>query len=219
MPLLENSLRGTPCPARGDGRIYRLQAYARDLAGNQVSLGKGITFTVNRFGSVYTLQERLRAILETGYMRQEEGIVITEYSVNPVDTRITILKDNQNWRELHMEYALPDSAKRKNSFSREQKTGDGRYAVLSDKVTSGNKKGWYVKRHYISGENFKEEGTYQITLDSVGYVMEGGVRKIIKETSSTLRALPSFLRWIRRRQSYRSEDWRKNFMRERHTPL
>ncbi len=172
--------------------IYRLQAYARDLAGNQVSLGKGITFTVNRFGSVYTLQERLRAILETGYMRQEEGIVITEYSVNPVDTRITILKDNQNWRELHMEYALPDSAKRKNSFSREQKTGDGRYAVLSDKVTSGNKKGWYVKRHYISGENFKEEGTYQITLDSVGYVMEGGVRKIIKETSSTLRGAPIF---------------------------
>ena len=172
--------------------IYRLQAYARDLAGNQVSLGKGITFTVNRFGSVYTLQERLWAILETGYMRQEEGIVITEYSVNPVDTRITILKDNQNWRELHMEYALPDSAKRKNSFSREQKTGDGRYAVLSDKVTSGNKKGWYVKRHYISGENFKEEGTYQITLDSVGYVMEGGVRKTIKETSSTLRGAPIF---------------------------
>ena len=75
----------------GTDGIYRLQAYARDLAGNQAALGEGITFTVNRYGSVYVLSDSLQDTIEKGYTKSDEGIVITEYSVNPVDTRVTLL--------------------------------------------------------------------------------------------------------------------------------
>lgn len=160
--------------------IYRLQVYARDLAGNQKTLEKGVVFCINRFGSVYVMQDRLKNILKKGYMREKEGIVITEYNVNPVDTRITILKDNQKWRELYIDGAG------------QKETKDGKYAVLVKKVSSGSKKGWYVKRHYLSEKNFVKEGTYQITLESSSYIVEKGEKKIIKETSSTLKEQPIY---------------------------
>ncbi len=160
--------------------IYRLQAYARDLAGNQKTLGDGIVFAVNRFGSVYVMHDALKNILKKGYMREKEGIVITEYSVNPADTRITILRDNQNWQELHLD-----------GFG-EKKTRDGKYAVITKKISSGDKKGWYVKRHYLSEKNFIKEGTYQITLDSKGYIIQNGKKRIIKETSSALKEQPIY---------------------------
>lgn len=189
-----------PYNEEADG-VYRLQAYAEDLAGNHSTLGKGIVFTVNRFGSVYVLQDGLETILKRGYMRKPEGIVITEYSVNPVDTRITILKDNQSWRELYLgdipsekesaqemtqRYHQP-AAKSKIESLWQRETRDGKYAVLTGKAVLGERSGWYVKRHFISERNFREEGTYQITLESSGYIMKNGKRNIIKETSSTLR--------------------------------
>ena len=44
-----------------------------------------------------------------------------------------------------------------------------------------------MKRHFVSERNFREEGNYQITFESSGYIMKNGKRNIIKETSSTLR--------------------------------
>lgn len=172
--------------------IYQLQAYARDLAGNQKTLGGGILFTINRFGSVYVLQDEFQETLKKGYMREQEGIVITEYSVGPVDTRVTILKDNQSWRELypevHQENVQQKDLRRKEVL--QQETRDGKYAVFTKKNSSGIRKGWYVKRHYISEKNFREEGTYQITLESSGYVVKNERKKVIKETSTALKGHP-----------------------------
>lgn len=212
----------------GADGIYRLQAYARDLAGNQAALGEGITFTVNRYGSVYVLSDSLQDTIEKGYTKSDEGIVITEYSVNPVDTRVTLLKDNQSLRELYPDKTPGAGGAPENqqsvrlgtaggtaqagqarisaggtaqagqagisadSTAQVGRTGAsaGGYSVLSDRVGSGSRTGWYVKRHYISGENFEEEGTYQITLESGAYVMRGGRKKMIRETSSSLRGVP-----------------------------
>ena len=251
----------------GADGIYRLQAYARDLAGNQAALGEGITFTVNRYGSVYVLSDSLQDTIEKGYTKSDEGIVITEYSVNPVDTRVTLLKDNQSLRELYPDKTPGAGGAPENQQSvrlgtaggtaqagqarisaggtaqagqagisaggtaqagqteisvggtaqagqarisadgtaqagRTRISADGTaqverteasaggYSVLSDRVGSGSRTGWYVKRHYISGENFEEEGTYQITLESGAYVMRGGRKKMIRETSSSLRGVP-----------------------------
>lgn len=225
----------------GADGIYRLQAYARDLAGNQAALGKGITFTVNRYGSVYVLSDSLQDTIEKGYTKSDEGIVITEYSVNPVDTRVTLLKDNQSLRELYPDKTpgaggVPENQQSVRlgtaggtaqagqagisaggtaqtgqagisadgtaqagqagiSAGGAPQTGQagisaGGYSVLSDRVGSGSRTGWYVKRHFISGENFEEEGTYQITLESGAYVMRGGRKKMIRETSSSLRGVP-----------------------------
>lgn len=172
--------------------IYQLQAYARDLAGNQKTLGEGILFTVNRFGSVYMFSDEFQEILKKGYMRKTKGIVITEYSVNPVDTRVTILKDNQSWRELYLEddheNVQQNHLQRKEVLQRE--TRDGKYGVLIKKNASGSRKGWYVKRHYISEKNFQEEGRYQITLESSSYVVKNGRKKLIRETSTALKKQP-----------------------------
>lgn len=190
-----------PHEEEADG-IYRLQAYARDLAGNQAALGEGITFTVNRYGSVYVLSDSLQDTIEKGYTKSDEGIVITEYSVNPVDTRVTLLKDNQSLRELYPDKTPGAGGAPENQQSVRLGTADGTaqvertgasaggYSVLSDRVGSGSRTGWYVKRHYISGENFEEEGTYQITLESGAYVMRGGRKKMIRETNSSLRGVP-----------------------------
>ena len=212
----------------GADGIYRLQAYARDLAGNQAALGKGITFTVNRYGSVYVLSDSLQDTIEKGYTKSDEEIVITEYSVNPVDTRVTLLKDNQSLRELYPDKTpgaggvpenqqsvrlgtaggtaqagqagisaggTPQTGQAGISADGTAQAGQagisaGGYSVLYDRVGSGSRTGWYVKRHYISGENFEEEGTYQITLESGAYVMRGGRKKMIRETSSSLRGVP-----------------------------
>lgn len=172
----------------GNDGIYRLQIDGKDMAGNWFSLKGGMIFRVNRFGSVYVFQETLQDVLQRGYTKTAQDVVITEYSVDPVDTRITILKDNQEWRELYLADSLPpDGWKQK-----QRKTGDGKYAVLSGKISEGSKKGWFVKRHFISADNFKKEGIYQVTLESTGYRIEKGKKKILKETSSTLKGKPVY---------------------------
>ena len=162
-----------PYTEAADG-VYRLQAYARDKAGNQTSLGDGITFTVNRFGAVYYYKKALEDIIEKGYMTKEEGLVITETSVNPLDSRIIILKDNQNRRELRVP-------------GEKYTVSDGRISTEEE-----GRKGWYIRRHYISAENFQEEGTYQITVQSGSYVEEGGKRRWVRETSNELKEMPIF---------------------------
>ena len=160
-----------PRTEAADG-VYRLQVYARDKAGNQASLGEGITFTVNRFGAVYYYKKALEDTIAAGYMKEEAGIVITEASVNALDSRIIILKDNQSRRELYA-------------------PGEG-YTVADGRISTEEegRKGWYVRRHYISAENFQEEGTYQITVQSGSYVEKDGRREWIRETSNELKGMP-----------------------------
>lgn len=195
--------------------IYRLQIYAKDMAGNSFSLDKDIVFQVNRFGSVYVFQENLQRILQKGYMKKAEDVVITEYSVNPVDTKITILKDNQNWRALYIESMVsPDTWRQK-----QRKTRDGKYAVLSERISTGSKKGWYVKRHYISAENFKEEGTYHLTLESSGYQIQEGKEKVVKETTSTLKGKPVYFTVDRTPPIVRIGGLEKQYYKEKTHPF
>lgn len=73
-------------------------------------------------------------------MREQKGIVITEYSVDPVDTRVTILKDNQSWRELYPE-VRQENVQQKDLRRKEvlqQETRDGKYAVFTKRILPGS---------------------------------------------------------------------------------
>lgn len=143
--------------------IYRLTAVAEDLAGNSCSLGKGVPFTINRFGAsfqIFQCKEGKREPLDKKYKRREGDIVIRETSVIPTDIRIRLLKDNQTREEI-----IPVSTPRQRK----------------------NKKGWSIREHRIDQRYFQEEGTYQITAYSSGYVIRQGRKNIIKETSNDLR--------------------------------
>lgn len=142
--------------------IYRLKAVAEDLAGNRSCLGTGIPFTINRFGAsfqVFQIENGKRKALNKQYRRKAEDIVITEASVIPTDMQIRLLKDNRSREEI-----IPISTRR-------QVEG---------------KKGWSVWEHRIEQRHFQEEGTYQITAYSTGYVFRQGRKDRIKESSNDL---------------------------------
>ncbi len=153
-----------PREKKADG-LYVLKVYAKDLAGNEISLGEGIPFSVNRFGISYRWGDRLRAVLETGYMREEEDLTLTETNVNALHTSIVLLKDNET--ETEPETLVRD---------------------LSE--TTEGKKGWCVREYTLKKENFTEEGTYQITVHSQGYGMKDGEEVPVHETTNELNRQP-----------------------------
>ena len=79
--------------------IYTLKVALRDLAGNEMT--KSITFSVNRFGSVYVFDESLKKIAGT-YVREEIDVKLTEVNIDSLehDTIRVTLDSNGNIREL-----------------------------------------------------------------------------------------------------------------------
>lgn len=127
---------------RDEDDLYTLTAVSRDLAGN-VSR-KSIRFSVNRFGSVYTLDEDAEKLVgENGryYTNQEQDIVVTETNV-----------DTLAFREI-------------------TKNRDGALQTLQEGVEytveqNGSEESWKQYTYRISADNFREEGRYVLTLYS-----------------------------------------------------
>ncbi len=122
--------------------LYRIKARAGDLAGN-VSEAE-LTFSVNRFGSVYELEEATALLAGPGgsrYASQEPDLVITEY--NP---------DFLNYYQV--------------TSSREGETVELKEGRDYQVERTGTRDTWKTYRYRIDKENFEKEGIYLVTLYS-----------------------------------------------------
>lgn len=125
--------------------LYQLTAKITDLAGNETE--ETVLFSVNRYGSVYVLDEATAGWLSTDpessytYINQEREIGVQEYNVDDIE-----------------EYGIAVNR-------------DGELAQLQEgtdfTVTrSGSDVQWKVYHYTMNAENFAEEGNYTVTLSS-----------------------------------------------------
>lgn len=152
--------------------IYRLKVFVKDLAGNCGSLGEGMVFFVDRFGASYQVGKKWESLTNKGYINKERDLVITEQSVIPVDTVVTIVRENQEQTAMFSDMG-----------EKEKKTW---YVVEEEKRKKNlnGKRGWIVRKHYIKKKNFEREGLYQVTLQSRGYTKKEGKKKWINRTNN-----------------------------------
>ena len=122
--------------------LYGLSVSAVDLAGNQTE--NTFHFSVNRFGSVYVLEEKTKKLAGTEgscYTNQAPELIITEYNADFLE-------------EQKVSYSL-----------------EGEETVLEpekDYTTevSGDADTWKCIRYRVFPENFQREGTYTLLLTS-----------------------------------------------------
>lgn len=122
--------------------LYTLQASVRDLAGNQSQAQ--ICFSVNRFGSVYTFDEKTEALAGpegSYYTNQEQDLVITETNVDTLEFREIICSRNGKVRTME----------------------EGKDYIAEEQEESS---GWKQYVYTIGKENFEEEGIYLVTIYS-----------------------------------------------------
>ena len=122
--------------------MYTLKASVQDLAGNRSE--EQISFSVNRFGSVYTFDEkteRLAGQQGVYFTKQEQELVITETNVDTLEFQEIVCNHNGQLRTL-------------------EEGVD--YTVKED----GGFPGWKQYTYTIGRKNFQEEGSYILTIYS-----------------------------------------------------
>lgn len=130
--------------------LYTLTAKAVDMAGNEKE--DSILFSVNRYGSVYVLDDDTKDWLSTKdytYINEEKEVGVVEYNVDTIkESQITVNRDG----EL-------TNLKAKEDY----------------KVTSAVTEAQWKENHYVlDAENFETEGNYFVifsTQDEAGNVM------------------------------------------------
>lgn len=124
--------------------LYKLQAKAVDKAGNETQ--KEIMFSVNRYGSVFILDNDTKDWLKTGdegytYIREEKEVGIREINVDAIESRsITVNRDG-------------DLANLKENAD---------FTVKN----SGSDAQWKEAHYVIAKNNFEEEGNYTVILNT-----------------------------------------------------
>ena len=132
--------------ADNDG-IYTLKVTMSDKAGNTEE--ETVTFTVNRFGSVYDFGEYLtKLVADGGSFEQKitEDIVLTEYNPDRLvadSLVIEITRDGKPVEDVKFEVT----------------------PVINDQVAIGES-GWFQYAYTINKENFVADGVYKIAISS-----------------------------------------------------
>ena len=119
--------------------IYTLTAKAVDMAGNETT--KTITFSVNRDGSTYIINDYTKSLLDKGFTNDPKDIVITEINVDTLEfVELSYTKDGQVVKlEEGKDYTVEVSG------------GDGE---------------WKQYTYTIKASAFAEEGEYSINIYS-----------------------------------------------------
>lgn len=119
--------------------IYTLTVHAADRAGNTGE--EKLTFSVNRFGSVYTMDESTERLMEKYYTNRIEDLTVTETNTDTLRHRkITCSRDGEIYDMK-----------------------EGKDYILEESGAPGN---WRVYTYRILKKNFEKDGTYCITIYS-----------------------------------------------------
>ncbi len=119
--------------------LYTLEVSVQDQAGNETM--ESVLFSVNRFGSVYVVDDKTKTLVDNFYTNQEQDVIITEVNVD-------ILQYSE------IDYSL-----------------DGDIVTLEkDKdytVTSKtDEASWKMYEYCIDKSNFEKEGSYVVSVYS-----------------------------------------------------
>ncbi len=119
--------------------LYTLSVNVMDKAGN--SFVQSVSFSVNRFGSTYTVADTTEKILGK-FISSEEDIVLTETNVDALhEIKITMFKDNMTKvMSPNKDYTIKEV---------------------------GGKNMWHQYIYTIRKDNFTEDGVYRLTVYSV----------------------------------------------------
>ena len=142
-----------PLEKRYDNR-YLLRISACDLAGNTLS-DVELSFCVDRFGARYQLEGETSDFLERYYNKEEQDILLTAYSLHPLETDIWVNYKKEDF------YLLDPGA-----YKEEVQVLTGRELCGDDEILPAAHKGWYQTTYRIAKEAFQEEGDYSIALRS-----------------------------------------------------
>lgn len=118
--------------------IYTLTATTTDAAGNVTT--ESITFSVNRFGSNYCFSKDSEKFLNSRYHKKGQDITIYEVNVDELKEHGITVNHNGTATKLT-----------KDMYTVEDVTGNGE---------------WKTYKYVIKAECFKDEGMYEITVDS-----------------------------------------------------
>lgn len=132
--------------------IYTLTAVYTDLAGNRSE--KSITFSINRFGSNFTFNQKTDLLLSQYYAKAGEDLVIYETNVDSLVKKAVTLGINGTARTLV--------------------EGED-YSVIESEAD-----GWKVFSYTVYAENFEEEGLYEIRItstDQAGNVQDNQLKE------------------------------------------
>lgn len=145
--------------------IYTLTVWIVDMAGNEAT--ETVTFTINRFGSVYEYGDYLVSLIRDGgqYITEKgnhdaavtEDLIITEYSAGRLlEGSVDIL------------------------ITRDGEAMDAGYTtdpVIINAETTVGDSGWYEYEYTIDASNFAEDGVYRIALVSRYTTADSGINE------------------------------------------
>jgi len=130
---------------RDNDGIYTLNVKIKDKAGNEEE--QQVTFSVNRFGSVYVFSDYMISLQGAYKQTIDEPIVITEYNADPlVSDSLKIEIDCDNTPKQDVEYTSSPE--------------------VNSSVKAGES-GWYEYSYTIESNNFQQDGGYEIKISSL----------------------------------------------------
>ena len=124
--------------------IYKLFIEASDKAGNKIKDNFNVVFRVNRWGADFILADSIKKEIDRYYLREAPKIILREQCVKPTESRVIILKDNEERTVLGEENIKKH--------------------IVTDKTSL--RYGWSEKLYNIEKKNFAEEGDYQISFQA-----------------------------------------------------
>lgn len=159
--------------------MYTLTAEMADKAGNETK--ESIQFSVNRYGSVYTLGTKTGEWLTDGvcsYIKEGKDVVIIETNVDEiVENHISYTYGaiSPETSEVREEKECTDEERRK-----------GECFEVKD-ISRGND--WYQYQYTVGAGNFTKEGNYSIQIDSKDKAGNHASNVSNKHTDSNLEIL------------------------------